>query len=64
MITELRQKISKQLDELTLAMRAELELSSEAEVFHAITAKTHEDIAGLLAEVRSAMRGLQAEDSR
>ena len=57
-LTELRQKISRQLDELTLAMRIELELSSDPEAFHALTATTHKEIAELLAEVRTAMRSI------
>jgi len=55
LVTEVRQRVSDQLDKLLVAMRTELELSSDIQVFQSLSAETNMEVADLLAEMRAAM---------
>lgn len=56
-VKEVREKISGQLDLLTVAMRTELELSSELAVFQALTVDTNNQVAEIMTEIRAGMAG-------
>lgn len=56
-LSELREKISAQLDILTVAMRTELELSSDLAAFQTLTAETNKEIVEILAEIKAALAG-------